>query len=335
MEIQKNKIQLYSNQVFVTDSVEGIVPEFLTMLHGVIDSPDIPLNVSRSYLQSDQNVKKISSHITKKVADKLESLCKNDREDFEAKWEDIKVFIEYGTLSDDKFADKSKKFMLMKNVKNEFALVDDYIEKIKANQTNKDKKTVVLYTHNKEAHYSHIQKAEAKGYDVVEMDSPLTAHLIQKLETTLSDVVFARIDSDTIDKLIAKDEEIPSKLTKEDEEKIKPILEGVVDKNTFTVQFESLNETDEPVVVTQSEFMRRMMEQQAMGGGGFMGNMPESYNLVVNSNHPVISKILAESNEETQKSLAKQASDLGLLSAGLLKGKDLTEFIARSVNMIK
>lgn len=334
MEIQKNKIQLYSNQVFVTDSVEGIVPEFLTMLHGVIDSPDIPLNVSRSYLQSDQNVKKISSHITKKVADKLESLCKNEREDFEAKWEDIKVFIEYGILSDDKFADKSKKFHLLQNVKGETLLVDDYLEKIKANQTNKDKKTVVLYTHNKEAHYSHLQKAEAKGYDVIVMDSPLTAHLIQKLETTLKDVTFARIDSDTLDKLIAKDEEIPSKLSKEDEEKIKPILEGVVDKATFNVQFESLNETDEPVTVTQSEFMRRMMEQQAMGGGGFMGSMPENYNLVVNSNHPVVSKILNEGDAEVQKNLAKQAADLGLLSAGLLKGKDLTDFISRSIELI-
>lgn len=334
MEIQKNKIQLYSNQVFVTDSVEGIVPEFLTMLHGVIDSPDIPLNVSRSYLQSDQNVKKISSHITKKVADKLESLCKNEREDFEAKWEDIKVFIEYGILSDDKFADKSKKFHLLQNVKGETLLVDDYIEKIKANQTNKDKKTVVLYTHNKEAHYSHLQKAEAKGYDVIVMDSPLTAHLIQKLETTLKDVTFARIDSDTLDKLIAKDEEIPSKLSKEDEEKLKPILEGVVDKATFNVQFESLNETDEPVTVTQSEFMRRMMEQQAMGGGGFMGAMPENYNLVVNSNHPAVSKILNEGDAEAQKNLAKQAADLGLLSAGLLKGKDLTDFISRSIELI-
>lgn len=335
LEIQKNKIQLYSNQVYVTDSVEGIVPEFLTLLHGVIDSPDIPLNVSRSYLQSDQNVKKIASHITKKVSDKLESLCKNNREDFEQKWEDIKVFIEYGILSDDKFADKSKKFHLFQNVKGESTLVEEYIEKIKANQTNKDKKTVILYTHNKEAHYSQLKKAEAKGYDVIVMDSPLTSHLIQKLETTLKDVTFARIDSDTLDKLIAKDEEIPSKLSKEDEEKIKPIIEEVVDKATFTVQFESLNETDEPVVVTQSEFMRRMMEQQQMGGGMMMGAFPESYNLIVNSNHPIIGKILQEKDAEVQKNLAKQASDLGLLSAGLLKGKDLTEFISRSLELIK
>ncbi|MFT6717484.1 MAG: molecular chaperone HtpG [Saprospiraceae bacterium] len=334
LEIQKNKIQLYSNQVFVTDSVEGIVPEFLTMLHGVLDSPDIPLNVSRSYLQSDQNVKKIASHITKKVSDKLESLCKNNREDFEAKWEDIKVFIEYGVLSDDKFAEKSKKFMLLQNVKGECLLPDDYLKKIKATQTNKDKKAVILYTHNKEAHHAQLQKAEERGYDVLVMDSPLTSHLVQKLEQSMKDVTFARIDSDTIDKLISKDEEIPSKLTKEDEEKIKPIIEEVVDKATFTVQFESLNETDEPVSITQSEFMRRMVEMQAMGGGGFMGNMPESYNLVVNSNHPVISKMLVEKDVDVQKSIAKQASDLALLSAGLLKGKSLTDFIARSVDQI-
>jgi len=334
LEIQKNKIQLYSNQVFVTDSVEGIVPEFLTMLHGVLDSPDIPLNVSRSYLQSDQNVKKISSHITKKVADKLESLCKNERADFEAKWEDIKVFIEYGTLSDDKFAEKSKKFMLLQNVKNEFLLPDDYLEKVKATQTNKDKKTVILYTHNKEAHHAQLQKAEDRGYDVIVMDSPLTSHLIQKLEQSMKDVTFARIDSDTIDKLISKDEEAPSKLTKEDEDKLKPIIEEVVDKATFTVLFESLSEKDEPVSITQSEFMRRMVEMQAMGGGGFMGNMPESYNMVVNSNHPIIGKMLASTDAEAQKSIAKQVSDLALLSAGLLKGKSLTDFIARSVDQI-
>jgi molecular chaperone HtpG len=335
LEIQKNKIQLYSNQVFVTDSVEGIVSEFLTMLHGVLDSPDIPLNVSRSYLQSDGNVKKIASHITKKVSDKLESLCKNDREDFEKNWEDIKVFIEYGILSDEKFADKSKKFLLLQNVKGETLLQDEYLEKVKANQTNKDKKTIILYTHNKEAHHAQLQKAEERGYDVLIMDSPLTSHLVQKLEQSMKDVTFARIDSDTIDKLINKDEEVPSKLTKEDEEKLKPIIEGVVDKATFTVQFESLNETDEPVTITQSEFMRRMVEMQAMGGGGFMGNMPESYNLVVNSNHPVIGKMLAEGNADMQKSIAKQASDLALLSAGLLKGKNLTDFIARSVDAIK
>ena len=335
MEIQKNKIQLFCNQVFVTDSVEGIVPEFLTMLHGVIDSPDIPLNVSRSYLQSDQNVKKISSHITKKVADKLEDLCKNHREEFQNKWEDIKVFIEYGILSDDKFAEKFKKFTLFKNTNNDFYLVDDFIEKIKATQTNKENKTVILYTHDEQAHHAQIQKALAKNYEVIVMESPLTAHVINKLEQSLPDTSFARIDSDTIENLIKKDEQIPSKLSKEEEEKIKPIIEQVVDKTAFHVQFESLNETDEPVTVTQSEFMRRMMDMQKMGGGGFMGSMPDSYNLVVNSNHPLISKILKEGDAELQTKLAKQAADLALLSAGLLKGKDLTEFISRSLSMIQ
>ena len=336
LEIQKNKIQLYSNQVFVTDSVEGIVPEFLTLLHGVIDSPDIPLNVSRSYLQADHNVKKISAHITKKVADKLESLIKNDTDDFKAKWEDIKVFIEYGILSDEKFADKAKKFLLVKNTKGEFTLLEDYLKKIKDLQTNKDKKTVVLYTHSEEEHHTQIKKAEERGYDVVILDSPLTPHLIGKLEQEYSDTTFARIDSDTIDKLVAKDEEIPSKLSKEEEEQIKPIIEEVVDKNTFTVQFESLNETDEPITITQSEFMRRMVEQQKLGGGmNFMGTMPESYNLIVNANHPVIGKILKSEDKELQVQLAKQAADLGLLSAGLLKGKELSAFIDRSLDLLK
>ena len=336
LEIQKNKIQLYCNQVFVTDSVEGIVPEFLTLLHGVIDSPDIPLNVSRSYLQSDSNVKKISSHITKKVADKLESLIKNDSDDFKSKWEDIKVFIEYGILSDEKFAEKSKQFLLVKNTKGEFALMEDFLKSIKDLQTNKDKKTVVLYTHSEEAHHTQIQKAQDRGYQVIILDSPLTSHLIGKLEQDYKDTTFARIDSDTIDKLIAKDEEIPSKLSKEEEDKIKPIIEEVVDKNTFTVQFESLNETDEPITITQSEFMRRMVEQQKLGGGmGFMGTMPESYNLIVNANHPVIGKILKAEDKALQVQLAKQAADLGLLSAGLLKGKELSAFINRSLDLLK
>ncbi len=336
MEVQKNKIQLYCNQVFVTDQVEGIVPDFLTLLHGVIDSPDIPLNVSRSYLQADQNVKKISSHITKKVADKLKQLATKDREEFEKKWDDIKVFIEFGLLSDDKFADKAKKFMLYKNVKEEFFLIDEYIEKIKVAQENKDKKTVVLYTHDKEAHHSAIAKAEERGYDVLVLDTALSSHLVNKLEQDLTDVTFARIDSDTIDKLIAKDEEIPSKLSKEEEEQLKPVIEGVVNTTTYTVQFESLSETDAPIQITQSEFMRRMMEMQRVGGqGGMMGNMPESYNMVVNSNHPLVGKILKEGDSETQQKLAKQAADLALLSVGLLKGKDLTDFVNRSIEIIE
>lgn len=334
LEIQKNKIQLYCNQVFVTDSVEGIVPDFLTLLHGVIDSPDIPLNVSRSYLQSDGNVKKISAHITKKVADKLDELCRKERADFEKKWDDIKVFIEYGILSDDKFAEKAKKFLLFKNTKNEYNTVADYIEKVKVLQTNKDKKTVILYTHDAEAHHSFIEKAESKSYDVIILDSPLSSHVIQKLEQEYQDVSFARIDSDTIEKLISKDEEIPSKLSKEDEEKIKPIIESQVAKEKFQVQFESLNESDDPIQITQSEFMRRMMDMQKTGGGMMMGGFPESYNLIVNSNHPLISKILSLSDEELQKKLAKQTTDLALLAVGLLKGKELTSFIKRSVEII-
>ncbi len=334
LELQKNKIQLYCNQVFVTDSVEGIVPEFLTLLHGVIDSPDIPLNVSRSYLQSDGNVKKISAHITKKVADKLEEMYRKEQESFEAKWDDIKVFIEYGFLSDEKFADKTKKFMLVKNTENQFTLLTDYVEKIKALQTNKDNKTVVLYTHNPIEHDSFIEKAKAKSYDVLVLDSPLTSHVIQKWETELKDVTFSRIDSDTIEKLVAKDEEIPSKLSKEEEEKVKPIIENQVDKNKFTVVFESLSETDDPIQVTQSEFMRRMMEMQKTGGGGFMGSFPEMHNLVINSNHPLISKIISIEDDSEKSKLAKQATDLALLSVGLLKGKELTNFIKRSVEVL-
>ncbi len=336
MEIQKNKIQLYCNQVFVTEQVEGIVPDFLTVLHGVLDSPDIPLNVSRSYLQSDQNVKKISSHITKKIADKLKELATKDRADFESKWDDIKVFIEFGLLSDEKFGDKSKKFMLYKNVKSEYFLIDEYLEKVKINQVNKDNKTIVLYTHDTEAHHASIARAEAKGYDVLVMDTALSSHLVNKLEQSNTDVTFARIDSDTIEKLIQKDEELPSKLSKEEEEKLKPIIEELVNAGTYNVQFESLSEKDAPIQITQSEFMRRMAEMQKVGGqGGFMGNMPESYNLVVNSNHALVGKILKEGDAATQKTLAKQATDLALLSVGLLKGKELTEFINRSLEIIE
>lgn len=335
LEIQKNKIQLYSNQVYVTDNVEGIVPEFLTLLHGVIDSPDIPLNVSRSYLQADSNVKKISAHITKKVGDKLDEMNRKNPEDFQAKWDDIKVFIEYGLLSDDKFADRSKKFMLVKNTEDEYTLLTEYAEKVKAQQTNKDNKVVILYTHDPVAHHSIIEKAKEKSYDVLVLDSPLTPHVVQKWEQSLENVTFARIDSDTIDKLIAKDEEIPSKLSDEEKEKLKPVIENQVDNQKFTVNVESLSESDDPIQVTQSEFMRRMMEMQATGGAGFMGNMPESYNLIVNSNHPLITKILKAEDSDAQKRLAKQATDLALLSVGLLKGKDLTEFIRRSVDIIE
>jgi molecular chaperone HtpG len=337
VQVQKNKIQLYSNQVFITDSVENIVPEFMQLLHGVIDSPDIPLNVSRSYLQSDSNVKKISSYITKKVADKLNSMFKENREDFEKKWDDIKVFIEYGMLSDDKFYDRANKSYLLKNTKNENATIEEYKEKIKAAQTDKNDNLVYLYTNNIEEHHSLIETANDKGYDVLLMDSPLTPHFIAQLEQKLDKSSFVRIDADTVDKLITKEDEQPSKLTKEDEEKLQPIIEEVISKEKFMVNFQSLSETDSPMQVTQAEFIRRMNEQQAMGGGGmnFMGSMPDMYNLVINANHPIISKILATEKKEEQIKLIKQTTDLALLAKGMLTGKKLTDFLKRSIDIIK
>ncbi len=334
LDLQKNKIQLYSNQVFITDSVENIVPEFLTLLHGVIDSPDIPLNVSRSYLQSDSNVRKISNHITKKVADKLSGMFKKDREDFQKKWDDINVFIQYGILTDEKFHEKAKAFSLFKNTKDEYFTIDEYKEKIKAAQTDKNDKLVLLYTHDKDEHHSLIQTANEKGYDVLLLEGPLSSHYITKAEQDLG-VSFARVDADTIDKIIAKEEDIPSKLTKEQEEGLTPIFEKIVEKEKYVIQVESLSETEKPVLITQSEFMRRMKEQQAVGGGGMnmMGAMPEMYNLVINTNHPMISK-LVESKGVKQDQLAKQVVDLALLSHGMLKGKDLTEFVERSFELI-
>ena len=334
VEVQKNKIQLYSNQVFITDSVENIVPEFLTLLHGVIDSPDIPLNVSRSYLQSDSNVRKISNHITKKVADKLSTMFKSDRADFEKKWDDIQVFIQYGMLSDEKFNEKAKDFLLLKSTEEKYFTFEEYKEKIKPNQTDKNDRTVILYTHDMDEHHSLINSAKDKGYDVVVLDGPLSSHYIQKAEQDFA-VSFARLDADTLDNIISKDEEIPSKLSKDEEEKIKPIFENISEKEKFTIQVESLSETEKPVLITQSEFMRRMKEQQALGGGGMqmMGNLPEMYNLVINANHSFISKILSAKKNEKEK-LAKQAFDLALLSQGMLKGKDLSDFVARSYELI-
>jgi molecular chaperone HtpG len=335
MEVQKNKIQLYSNQVFITDSVEEIVPEFLTLLHGVIDSPDIPLNVSRSYLQADGNVKKISSHITKKVASKLNDMFKNDRKDFEEKWDNLKVFVEYGMLTDDKFYDKAEKFALVKNVKGEYYTLADYQEQIKAMQTDKDDKLVILYAHDMDAQHQFIKAAEDRGYDVLIMDSPLTPHYISKLESKFTNVSFARVDADTLDKLIKKDEEIPSKLSDEEKEKLKAIFEEVVDKEKFTVQMEDMSESEAPIVITQPEFMRRMQEQQRMGGGGMnmFGSFPEMYNLAVNANHPTVGAILRKQKDNKQK-VAKQLTDLARLSQGMLKGEELTSFISRSVDLI-
>lgn len=333
VEVQQNKINLYSNQVFITDSVEEIVPEYLTLLHGVIDSPDIPLNVSRSYLQSDGNVKKISAHISKKVTDKLRQLFKEDRKDFEEKWKDLSVFSEYGMLSDDKFAERAKAFHLVKTTKDEFFTTDEYKEKVQAVQTDKDGKTVFLYTHDKEAHYSFVKAANDRGYEVLELQGPLAPHWIQQMEMKLDNVSFARVDADTLDNLIKKDEEIPSKLTQEDQDKLKPVFESVVNKEKFQIQFESMSENDAPIVVTQPEFIRRMQEQQALGGAGFYGAFPETYNMVINENHPKISEILT-SEEKAQEEKAKQLTDLALLAQGLLKGEELTNFVNRSIDMI-
>jgi molecular chaperone HtpG len=337
LEVQKDKIQLYSNQVFITDSVEGVVPEFLTLLHGVIDSPDIPLNVSRSYLQSDGAVKKISNHISKKVADKLEELFKNSREDFETKWDDIKVFIEYGMLSDDKFYERAQKFSLFKNTDGKYFTLEEYKAKVKDIQTDKDKKIVYLYASNVEEQYSFIQSAKDRGYDVLEMDGVLDNHFVNSLEQKLSDVQFKRVDADTIDKLIAKEEDLPSKLNEKQKETLKPIIEEKVDKTKFTVVFESLSETEAPFVITQSEFMRRMKDMEKLGGGGMMGmgSLPDSYNLVVNTNHNLVSAILEEKDADKQAEVIKQMFDLALLSQNLLKGKDLAEFIKHSFSLIK
>jgi len=335
IQLQKNKIQLYSNQVFITDSVENIVPEFLTLLHGVIDSPDIPLNVSRSYLQEDGNVKKISSHITKKVADKLARMFKNDREDFEKKWDDTKVFIEYGMLTDEKFAEKIKPTVLLKNTDGKYATIEEYRDAIKEKQTDKNDTTVILYATNEEEQYAYIESAKNRGYEVVILDSPLTSHWVQQLEMKEEKVSFKRVDADTLEKLIEKEDAVASNLSEDQENELKPIFETAASNSSFTVQFEALNENDDPVVITQPEFMRRMKEQQEVGGGMMgMGNMPDMYNLVVNANHPLVSKILVEQDADKRQSLSKQAVDLAKLSQGMLKGKDLTDFIKRSVDMI-
>ena len=333
---KQNRIQLYCNQVFVTDSVEGVVPEYLMLLHGVLDSPDIPLNVSRSYLQSDSNVKKISSHISKKVADKLEELFKTNREDFEKKGDDIKIFIEYGMLSDEKFYERAEKFSLFKNTDDKYFTFDEYKTRIEPLQKDKDKVLVYLYATNKEEQYSYIAKAKEKGYDVLVMDSILDSHFVNLLERKFEQTRFVRVDSDVVEKLIPKEDSIPEKLSAEEKDKLKPIIEKEVDTKKITVLLESLEESDQPMVITQNEFMRRYKEMSMIGGGGmgFYGEMPESYNLVVNINHPLIGQILNTEDEEKQKELVCQLTDLALLSNGLLKGEALNKFIDRSVNII-
>lgn len=335
-EFQRNKIQLYCNEVFVTDSVEGILPEFLSMLHGVIDSPDIPLNVSRSFLQNDQNVKKISGYITKKVAEKLEELFKKDREDYEKKWDDISVFIEYGMIADPKFFERAEKFMLFKDTDGKYYTIEEYKKLIEENQKNKDNRLVYLYATDADEQYSNIENAKSKGYNVLLMDGILDSHFISTYEQKYGDCSFARVDSASIDKLIEKeDDKKESKLNDEQKENVKKAFENIIDKVTYNVEFSNLSEDDAPVEVIQNEFMRRMKDMSAMGGGMQMwGSMPDSYTLMLNANNPIIAG-LADKSEEEQNNIIKQLYDLARLSKNLLKGKDLNEFVKRSFNGIK
>ena len=334
LNLQKDRIQLYQNQVFVTDNVEGIVPEFLTLLRGVIDSPDIPLNVSRSYLQADGAVKKISNYITRKVADKLNSLFKKDRKAFEEKWNDIKVVIEYGMLSEEKFYEKADKFALYPTTDGDYLTYDELVEKVKDIQTDKDDKLVMLYASNKEEQHSYIVQAKEKGYTVLLLDSPIASHLIQKIETEKEKVSFARVDGDTLENLIKKEEAVVSKLSEEEKEKLKPMIEAVIEGGSYTVQLEALDSNTLPFQLTQPEFMRRMKEMQQTGGG-MMGSMPEMFNLVVNTNHELVGQILNTRTQKKRDRLIQQALDLARLSQNLLKGEALTQFIQRSVDLIK
>ncbi len=312
IEIQKNKIQLYSNQVFVTDSIEGIVPEFLTLLHGVLDSPDIPLNVSRSYLQSDSNVKKISSHITKKVADRLNDIFKNNREEFEKKWDNLKLFIEYGMITEEKFYEKASKFALLKNTDDKYFTFAEYEKIIKENQTDKNNSLIYLYSTNKTDHFTYIEKAKSKGYDVLLLDGQLDVHLINQLESKLKDTRFVRVDSDVVDKLILKEETRESKLTDDQKDDLKSVFNvKVKSKEIFNVVFETLDEKEAPVIITQSEFMRRMKDMSAMGGGmNFYGELPDSYNLVVNPNHPIVNKISEDLQVHEGSKLAENSKEI-------------------------
>ena len=332
-EIQKNKIQLYSRQVFITDEVKDVVPDFLMMLHGVLDSPDIPLNVSRSYLQSDANVKKISQHITKKVADKLSELFKKDRSDFEKKWDDINIFVKYGIISDEKFYDKAKDFSLLKNVDGQCFTFDEYREKVKVNQTDKNGSSVYLYASSAGKQDSFIQAAKNKGYDVLIFEGVLDSHFINTLEQKLEKVQIKRVDSETPDNLIEKDEKSETVLSADEQEQIKALFEKAINNKNMVVAVEAMSPDELPAVITMSEFMRRMKDMAKLGGGGynFMGAMPESYNVSINGNHPIVQKILKAEGEEQKITLAKQSYDLALLSQNMLTGADLTNFIKRSV----
>lgn len=337
IDIQKNKIQLYCNQVFITDNLEGVVPEFLMLLHGVIDSPDIPLNVSRSYLQSDSNVKKISAHISKKVADKLEEMFNTNREDFEAKWDDIKAFMQYGILSDEKFYDRAKKFMLLKNVENKYFTIDEYEKHIEVLQKDKNGTLVHLYTTNQEEQYSQLHAAKEKGYDVLNLNGILDMHFVNFLEQKLEKTSFSRIDADVIDKLIQKEDVLPSKLTEEEQKKLKDMFEKIADKTAFTVVLENMQDNESPICITKPEFLRRWNDMQKMMGenGGMYGMDMEKANLTINANHPLINTILHESDEAKAEQLSKQLLDLAMLSQQMLKGEALSNFINRSIEMMK
>ncbi len=335
LNLQKDKIQLYQNQVFVTDNVEGIVPEFLTLLRGVIDSPDIPLNVSRSYLQVDSAVKKITNYITRKVADKLNSIFKKDRNKYQEKWNDIKVIIEYGMLSEDKFYDKAKNFALYPTTDNEYYTYEELINEIKDKQTDKDDKTIILYATDVKEQDSYVSLAKEKGYKVLILDSPIISHLIQKLESSEKNISFSRVDSDTLDNLIKKDEKSISKLDDKQQDKLKGYLEEMIPKDKFTLQLEALDSNTVPFMITQPEFMRRMKDMQSTGGGGMFGSMPEMYNVIVNTNSNLISNILSVKTKNKRERLIKQSLDLAKLSQNLLKGEDLTNFIKRSFDLIK
>ena len=337
INIQKDKIQLYQNQVFVTDNVEGIVPEFLTLLRGVIDSPDIPLNVSRSYLQADGAVKKISAYITRKVADKLSSLFKSDRKEFEKKWNDIKIVIEYGMLSEEKFFEKSDKFALYPSVDGKFYTYEELYNKTKAKQTDKDEKLIILYASDKQTQHSYIQSAKQKGYEVLLLDSPIVGHLLQKLEGSKEKIQFARVDSDHIDNLIKKDTSQVSKLNDDEKKKLEDLVKGTINDKKFVIKLEPMDSNENPFIITNPEFMRRMKEMQQSGGGGMFGsgNMPDMYNLVVNTNSDLINQIVNTKTKKKQQKLINQSIDLAKLSHGLLTGEDLTEFIKRSYEIIK
>lgn len=333
-EVQKNKIQLYSRQVFITDEVKDVVPEFLMLLHGVIDSPDIPLNVSRSFLQSDANVKKINTHITKKVADKLNELFKKDRKTYEAKWDDIGIFVKYGMITEEKFDEKARSFMLLKNVDDKYFTLEEYRKHAGKTQTDKDKNVVYLYTTDAGKQHTYIESAKNKGYDVLKMDIVIDSHFINHLEQKLEKTMLKRVDADTIDKLIDKDDKMESVLSKDEQEKIKAIFEKAVDNKSMIIQVESLSPDEMPVTITMSEFMRRMKDMAATGGGmPMMGSMPDQYNVAVNGNHAIISKILKSDNEDGKQKLAKQAFDLAMLSQNMLSGAELTDFIKRSITL--